>query len=126
MDIKLIIAGDRRMTDYNLLASWAEVVDAGLAESSQGNYVCQVVSGGARGADQLGEMWAEEEGREFIEFPANWSKYGKAAGIMRNIEMANYADMLLAFPAADSVGTVHMVEAMRREGKPALVVPIEV
>lgn len=56
-----------------------------------------VVSGKARGADTLGEQYAKEHGYSIQYFPADWERYGKAAGYLRNTEMAKNADALVAF-----------------------------
>ena len=125
--MKLIIAGDRNFSDYPLLLEWASWVDNALSDPATGAMgLAEVVSGGARGADTLGEVWAEEAGVPIKRFPANWDDHGKAAGYIRNKEMADYADMLLAFIAPGSKGTLNMVETMRKVGKPALVVPAEI
>jgi len=58
----------------------------------------------------LGEHYAKEKGYKITQFPANWKRYGKAAGPKRNQEMANYADVLIAFWDGKSRGTKHMIE----------------
>ena len=74
---------------------------------------CQViiVSGGAPGADSLGERYAKERGLAVERYPADWSKHGKAAGPIRNEQMASVADALIAFPleGAANRGTYNMV-----------------
>lgn len=117
--MKLIIAGDRRLRSWDLVNVWA----SNVAEFRR---ITEVVSGHAPGADRLGEEWAANAQLPCKQFPAQWDKHGKSAGFIRNIEMAKYADMLLAFPAPDSKGTPHMIEAMVREQKPVLIVPVEV
>lgn len=58
----------------------------------------EILCGMAKGADVGGRKWAERRGIAVREFPAQWAKYGKAAGPMRNEEMAKVADMVIAFP----------------------------
>lgn len=59
----------------------------------------ELVSGGCpTGADYFGEKWAKERGVAVKVFPADWGRYGKAAGPMRNEDMAIYADMCVLFP----------------------------
>jgi hypothetical protein len=70
----------------------------------------EVVSGCARGADQLGERWADERGYPVKRFPADWHKHGKRAGYLRNEEMAGYATHLVAFWDGRSRGTKHMID----------------
>lgn len=65
-----------------------------------------MISGHARGADTIAESVAEELGWQVEVFPAEWSKYGKQAGGMRNQQMVDHgADICLAFPLGTSVGT---------------------
>jgi len=84
--MKVIIAGSRNIGNYKLVKRVVELSDFDITE---------VVSGECRGVDKLGEKWAEENGIPIKSFPANWERYGKAAGPMRNAEMAEYADSLI-------------------------------
>lgn len=113
--MKLIIAGGRDFNDAVLFASVVKRFDLHYDEDV-------VVSGGARGADLYGEMFARMSGIPVARFPADWAKHGRAAGPIRNAEMAEYADALLAFWDGESRGTKNMIETMRREGKPAYVI----
>ena len=102
--IKLIIAGTRDFTDYDLLC---QVMDdqqiLSLGEVT-------VISGTAKGADQLGERWAIDNKLPLIRMPADWDKYGRRAGYIRNAEMAAKADHLLAFWDGESRGTKNMIQ----------------
>jgi lactate dehydrogenase-like 2-hydroxyacid dehydrogenase len=69
----------------------------------------EIVSGKARGVDTIGEQWAKENNIPVVEFPANWKKYGKRAGYLRNEQMAEYADALVAVWDGSSKGTAHMI-----------------
>lgn len=101
--MKVIIAGGRSFSDYNLLR---EVCDHML----QNQIEVEIVSGKARGADALGEKYAKEKGYTIKEFPADWEKYKKAAGYIRNKEMAKYADAAIVFWDGNSKGSKHMIE----------------
>jgi hypothetical protein len=103
--MKVIIAGWREFTDYELLNRTME---------SCGFPVTEVVSGKARGADTLGERWANENGIPVKPFPANWDRYGDAAGSVRNEEMARYGEALVAFLAKESKGTKDMIRVAKR------------
>ncbi len=107
--MKIIIAGGRNFNDYSKLC---QICDDML----QNQYNIEVVSGGARGADRLGEIYAKERSFKLICFPAAWSKFGKCAGIIRNAEMAKYADVLIAFWDRNSKGTGHMIRLAEKEG----------
>ena len=112
--MKVIIAGSRSITDYLVLVQvmgWA---------NKDGLWANEVVSGGARGVDKLGERLAKDYNWKLTVFPADWDRHGKKAGIMRNIEMGNYADWLLAIWDGQSVGTKHMISYMKSINKPVL------
>jgi len=101
--IKVIIAGGRNFDDFNRLC---QVCDKILKKYSN----LEIVSGAYKGADLLGEMYAAERNYPIKQFPADWRRYGKSAGLKRNIEMAAYADALIAFWDGESKGTKHMIE----------------
>jgi len=108
---KVIIAGGRDFNDYELLKEKCITILSNHAYSQ-----IEIVSGKARGADTLGERFAEERGMRIKEFPANWSRDGSAAGPIRNRQMANYADALIAFHDGRSRGTAHMIQVARDLG----------
>ena len=101
---KVIIAGGRDFKDYDLLKTKLNKILSNI------NTQIVIVSGKARGADSLGERYANEMGYEVAEFPANWDKYGKRAGYIRNEEMAKYADACVCFWDGKSKGTKHMID----------------
>jgi hypothetical protein len=101
--MKVIIAGSRDFSDFQLLYSRCEEILKDLTE-------IEIVSGTARGADKLGEHYASLKGHSVAKFPADWDKHGKAAGYVRNKEMAEYADVLIAFWDGESRGTKHMID----------------
>lgn len=107
--MKVIIAGGRTFNDYELLH---QKCDQTLRLQSE----IEIVSGTAYGADTLGEKYAKEKGYPIIQFPADWEKYGKGAGYIRNEEMAKYADGLIAFWDGESKGTKHMIDLANRYG----------
>ena len=72
--------------------------------------ITAIISGTARGADRLGERYAKEFGIELSKKPADWDKYSKAAGYIRNTEMAKEADALIAFWDGNSRGTMRMIK----------------
>lgn len=72
--------------------------------------ITEIVSGMAKGADNLGVAWARFIGLPCAEFPADWEEHGRAAGPIRNAEMAEYADALVAFWDGKSRGTKNMID----------------
>ena len=107
---KVIIAGTRDFADYETLKAYADKKLANITET------IEIVSGGARGADALGEQYAMERGYQIKRFPADWKQYGRAAGPMRNKAMAMYADALLAYWDGESRGTKSMIELAKEQG----------
>ena len=115
--MKVIIAGTRykdkdakiAFDDYNLVVE---------AVARSGFNITEVVSGTAIGADRLGEKWAIANGIPIKEIPADWNRYGNAAGPMRNKAMAEYADAAIVVWDGKSPGSRNMVENMIRKKKP--------
>lgn len=106
--MKTIIAGSRTINDLRL-------VEAVIAEA--GFDITEVVCGGARGVDDLGRKWAGNGNIVPVKmFLANWEKYGKCAGFKRNVDMAEYAEALIAVWDGKSRGTQHMINTAQRLG----------
>lgn len=109
---KVIIAGSRGYSDYDMMKN---LVDHYIAAS--GKDEIEIVSGGARGADKLGEQYAAKRGYPMIQFLAEWDTLGNIAGYVRNESMAKYASkhggMLIAFWDGQSRGTKHMIDLAR-------------
>lgn len=115
---KIIIAGGRDFMDYNLLK---EKVNKILQEKKVTHKIV-IISGCARGADTLGLCYASENAFDVEEYPAEWDKYGKKAGYMRNVEMAENADALIAFWDGKSKGTKHMIDIATERNLPIRVI----
>lgn len=115
---KIIIAGGRDFMDYNLLR---EKVNKILQEKRVTHKIV-IISGCARGADTLGLRYASENVFDVEEYPAEWDKYGKKAGYMRNVEMAENANALIAFWDGKSKGTKHMIDIATERNLPIRVI----
>ena len=109
---RVIIAGTRSFNDYELLRDSCN----NLLSEKQRTHTVVVISGTARGADQMGERYARERGFQLRRFPADWEQYGKSAGHIRNAKMADNADALIAFWDGESKGTKNMIDNARRKG----------
>ena len=109
---RVIIAGTRTFSDYELLRTTCN----NLLSEKQWTHTVVVISGTARGADQMGERYARERGFQLRRFPADWEQYGKSAGHIRNAMMADNADALIAFWDGESKGTKNMIDNARRKG----------
>ena len=104
---RLIIAGSREL---NLSAPELAKVSRWLDHMTQNKPSLEVVSGCARGADKLGEAWAQDRGHQVVHFPAYWKAEGRSAGYKRNVRMASYANALIAIWDGKSKGTKHMID----------------
>jgi hypothetical protein len=84
-----------------------------------------VVSGGAKGADTFAEIYARERGLDVIIFKADWNRHGRRAGFLRNHDIVNECDRLVAFwsdsRGGKSTGTQHSIRLARDNDKPTLV-----
>lgn len=109
--MKIIIAGTRNFTDKHLLFCQMDwfVTKFDLRYFS-------VVSGTAEGADRLGEEWADQRNIDCERFPPDWNKHGKAAGPIRNAQMADAADICVVFWDGKSKGTKNMIETALSKG----------
>ena len=107
-NVKVIIAGSR-----TIKYPYYQVVKA-VKESGLWKKITTVCSGTCYGIDHAGELWAEEHGRAIKRFPADWDTKGRKAGIIRNYQMATYADALIAVWDGKSRGTKNMIETAFR------------
>ena len=99
--MKVIIAGGRDII-------YKEIVEKAIKES--GFVITELISGACpTGVDVLGEKWAKENGIKIIRYPANWDKYGRAAGPIRNEQMSEIAEALIAIWDGKSPGTKNMI-----------------
>lgn len=120
-EYKLVIAGSREFKDYSLLS---ETLDKHLKNRAR-NKAITIISGTAKGADQLGEQYAKEKGYKIEYYPADWERYGNAAGPIRNTQMAKAADDVIVFWDGKSAGTRNMMEAAEKENIPCTVIRID-
>jgi predicted Rossmann fold nucleotide-binding protein DprA/Smf involved in DNA uptake len=106
--MKLAIIGSRSFDDYDLLS---RMVSANYPQ------VTMIISGGARGADELARQFAFERGIEIREYLPEWKRHGRAAGQIRNRLIIDDADAVLAFWDGSSKGTRGGLEYARKQGK---------
>lgn len=109
--MRIIIAGSRNFQDY-----WAleRAVLSFLQQHRKGGEPVEVISGCARGVDKLGERFAKRFNLSLIRMPADWKRYGKAAGMVRNKSMAEEASHAILFWDGISKGTRNMAEIARK------------
>lgn len=107
--MKVIIAGSRTIRSFRIVEKvMLKAMDEGLE-------ITQIVSGGAKGVDKLGEKFAKKydiptTGKDFYVPDWVWKKVGKRAGYLRNEAMGEYADVLIAIWDGESKGTKNMID----------------
>lgn len=114
---RCIVAGGREFNNYSLLKTKMD-----FALQNKVSEGITIVSGAARGADKLGERYAQERGYKIDSHPAKWDEFGKSAGYIRNKEMAQNADALVAFWDGKSRGTKHMIDLAKQYGLKVIVI----
>lgn len=112
--MKLAIIGSRTFTDYELLFDTLQKLDFDIS--------C-IISGGAKGADALAKKYAEDNTIQYIEFPADWTQYGKSAGPIRNKQIVDECDIILAFWNGSSKGTLQAINYAKSKNKQTIIVP---
>ncbi len=111
---RVIIAGCRDYTNYDEAKKY---IDFCLSELVK-KYELIILSGGCRGADMLGEMYAEERNIKIERYTAQWGLYGKFAGPKRNREMAENCDYIICFWDGESRGTKSLIEIAEKLKRP--------
>ncbi|MBQ8908383.1 MAG: DUF2493 domain-containing protein [Clostridia bacterium] len=115
---RIVVAGCRDFNNYEKL----EIeLDAHLKTIEN----CQIIiiSGCASGADTLGERYAAEHNLSVERYPADWERYGRAAGPKRNMQMAMVADEVIVFWDGKSRGTKNMIDSSKKTNTPYKVIP---
>ncbi len=141
----LLISGSRSLDDTEIFKrAMHEFLQSKFGEDYSAHLplnsiIDQIVSGNAKGVDAAGERFAKKHGIDLVLFPANWEKHGKAAGPIRNEQMAKYLLMVqrikgykdwtdtwvdkidvnllaIPYPGAVGGGTNHMISTCQRYG----------
>ncbi|MCQ2440707.1 MAG: DUF2493 domain-containing protein [Clostridia bacterium] len=107
---RIVVAGCRDFNDYNI----AERYISNCISRIKNDYELRFVSGGCRGADMLGERFANENGYKIERHTANWELYGRSAGPKRNKEMVEVSDYVICFWDGKSKGTKTTIEFAKR------------
>lgn len=110
---RVVVAGSR---DFNNYPEAEKYIDLCILKI-KGRYSLVFVSGNCKGADLIGEKYAKEHGYEIEIFPAEWKKYGRAAGPIRNEKMAEISDYVICFWDGKSRGTKNMIDMARKFNK---------
>ena len=116
--MRVVVGGSRSFTDYGTLEKY---LDTCLQDCTE----ITILSGHCQGADLMAERYAAERGIKVMIFAANWRRYGRAAGPIRNREMVECSDVVIAFWDGKSRGTRSLIEYARALKKELRVVMIE-
>lgn len=120
MKTRIIVAGSRGFDDYPLLESKLDELLKGISGE------VEIVSGHAKGADSLGEQYALKRGLPLHIMKADWERFGRRAGFIRNQQMLDYAleetPLLVAFWDGLSNGTRDMINRAQEEGVEARII----
>lgn len=111
---RVVIAGCRGYNNYKEAKEYIDFCISNIRKIS----TIVIVSGGASGADAIGERYAKENGFRLEKYPTDWNKYGKSAGPKRNEEMAKICDYAICFWDKKSLGTKSMIKFAKKYQKP--------
>lgn len=113
MNFRVLVTGSRNFTDRDLMFN----------ELKKYTQETTIIHGGASGADSIAEEIAMSLGMDIIRVPAEWDKYGKAAGPIRNKKMLEFKpDVVIAFPVGKSLGTRDMMRKAEEAGVRVVVI----
>ncbi|MBQ7363784.1 MAG: DUF2493 domain-containing protein [Clostridia bacterium] len=102
--MKLAVIGSRKLTQISI----EDYVPEGVTE---------IVSGGALGVDACARKYAQEHGFVLTEFLPEYERYGRGAPIIRNKQIVDYADKIVAFWDGKSKGTLSVIKYAEKVGK---------
>ena len=122
MPFRVIIAGSRDFDDFDLLT---KACDKLLLKYESKFGQIEIVSGCAKGADQLGERYAELRNYRIKHFQPDWGRLGPKAGYVRNEEMANYANACIVFWNGLSKGAKHMKDIAKKKNLALAVINVQ-
>lgn len=117
--MRIIVAGSRSIDSYALVKN--SIMESGWVDRET-----EIVSGEARGVDTHAITFAYLANLPCHRFPANWNKYGKGAGMIRNREMVEFSDALIAIWDGRSKGTKAMIDIATKRGLRVFVKRIDI
>lgn len=119
--VRVAVVGSREFDSYKLVEN---TVDSILAERGLKDVL--IVSGGARGVDTLAELYAIRRNLPKKVYKANWTEYGKAAGPLRNTQIVENSDLIIAFRLPGSRGTQNTINQAKERGVETIVIDVSV
>lgn len=119
--MKVLMCGSRTWDDLEAIVRWL-----GNLRGEHGEALVVISGGAPRGADRICASVCDALGISLVEVPAEWERYGKRAGILRNVKMLNLEPQLvIAFWDGRSAGTRHTIDEATRRGIPVRIVSHE-
>lgn len=115
--MRVVIAGCRDYCNYDEAKAY---IDCCLSDIEKEDEII-IVSGCASGADAIGLRYAKESGFKVEKYLADWKKYGKSAGPIRNKQMAEVCDRVICFWDGESKGTKSMIDLAKKYEKPVYI-----
>ena len=112
--MKVAVIGSRGFNNYDLVKKTLSNIEITL-----------LVSGGADGADSLGEQYAIENNIETKIFLPDWDKHKMAAGMIRNTDIVNESDVVVAFWDGTSRGTLDSINKAKKLNKKLIIINYE-
>jgi predicted Rossmann fold nucleotide-binding protein DprA/Smf involved in DNA uptake len=123
--LKLAVVGSRSCTDELLVFEYLSILSTPWENPNcPDEFNMEIVSGGAKGADTIAESFAKVCRIPTKIFLPDWDKHGKAAGFIRNREIVDYCDMVIAFWDQKSKGTKNTIDTALKAGKPVWIIPV--
>ena len=118
---KIAIVGSRKFNNYHRIEEefFKLLNDLGRLKEN-----ILIISGGAKGVDTIAQRIAKNHGIPILIFYPNYSKHGKRAPLIRNIQIIEHSDFILAFPTKDSRGTRFTITEARKRKKPNRVIEV--
>jgi len=116
----IVIAGSRYFEDYNT----AKKFITECIELENINEAITIITGGCRGADSLGEKYAADHTLNFKKIDADWKRFGKSAGPIRNKKLADEGDIIICFWDQKSRGTKSLIDCALQQNKTVYIMNI--
>jgi hypothetical protein len=109
--MKVAVIGSRTFNDYELVKETLTKLDITL-----------LISGGAKGADSLGERYANENNITTLIFKPDWERHGRGAGMIRNTDIVKNSDIVVAFWDGSSKGTLDSIRKVEKLNKGLMII----
>ena len=117
MELKIAIVGSRELGSVDFYGAMDRMVEKMVIKPTE------VISGGAKGYDTMAARWAKERGIKLNEMRPEYAKYGRAATFIRNRNIVDSADIVVAFWDYKSKGTKYTIDYANNNNKTLIIIP---